>query len=229
MNLHSNLATNLFKQSSVKALQQFNYFIVLDFEATCLKNEKICPQEIIEFPAIILSDKSFQPIAHFQSFVKPVFRPLLSDFCMELTGITQKQVNNAPIFPEVLRAFDKWINECIPNWNIEDNYIFVTCGNWDLGRILPENLILHNMQLPTYFKRWVNIKESFSDATNKYVSTLPAMLSYLHLPMHGRLHSGFDDCMNICRIVQQLGYRYHHMFKCANVVRQKENKPNSIH
>ena len=32
--------------------QQFDYFLVLDFEATCERDTKLRPQEIIEFPCL---------------------------------------------------------------------------------------------------------------------------------------------------------------------------------
>ncbi len=32
--------------------QDFDYFLVLDFEATCIKDMRINPQEIIEFPCL---------------------------------------------------------------------------------------------------------------------------------------------------------------------------------
>ena len=32
--------------------QQFDYFLVLDFEATCERGIKLKPQEIIEFPCL---------------------------------------------------------------------------------------------------------------------------------------------------------------------------------
>ena len=32
--------------------QQFDYFLVMDFEATCERDTKLKPQEIIEFPCL---------------------------------------------------------------------------------------------------------------------------------------------------------------------------------
>ena len=32
--------------------QQYDYFLVLDFEATCERDSKLRPQEIIEFPCL---------------------------------------------------------------------------------------------------------------------------------------------------------------------------------
>ena len=39
--------------------QVFDYILVLDFEATCDDKKKIIPQEIIEFPILMVDTKSF--------------------------------------------------------------------------------------------------------------------------------------------------------------------------
>ena len=35
--------------------QQYNYYIVIDFEATCDENSRDYPHEIIEFPAVLVN------------------------------------------------------------------------------------------------------------------------------------------------------------------------------
>ncbi|VAH75435.1 unnamed protein product [Triticum turgidum subsp. durum] len=35
-------------------VQDFDFFVVVDFEATCVKDARIFPQEIIEFPAVLV-------------------------------------------------------------------------------------------------------------------------------------------------------------------------------
>ena len=74
-----------------KALAQHHpkYLFILDFEANCIKDEKIEPQEIIEFPVVpvevasrtILKDKMFH------RYVKPEVLAL-QPFATELCGIT---------------------------------------------------------------------------------------------------------------------------------------------
>uniref|UniRef100_A0A453EKJ6 Exonuclease domain-containing protein n=1 Tax=Aegilops tauschii subsp. strangulata TaxID=200361 RepID=A0A453EKJ6_AEGTS len=34
--------------------QDFDFFVVVDFEPTCVKDARIFPQEIIEFPAVLV-------------------------------------------------------------------------------------------------------------------------------------------------------------------------------
>jgi inhibitor of KinA sporulation pathway (predicted exonuclease) len=55
-----------------------------------LPNLSICyRQEIIEFPAVLLNCQKGEVEDEFRSYCRPVLNPLLTEFCTELTGITQ--------------------------------------------------------------------------------------------------------------------------------------------
>jgi ERI1 exoribonuclease 3 len=75
-------------------LRKLTHLLILDFEASCgdairtsLKN-----QEIIEFPTILYNLSTRQVEGTFHEYVRPVKVPQLTDFCTELTGITQVRV-----------------------------------------------------------------------------------------------------------------------------------------
>ncbi|KAK9123275.1 hypothetical protein Sjap_012877 [Stephania japonica] len=72
--------------------QEFQYFVVIDFEATCDKEKVPHPQEIIEFPSVLVNSMTGQVEDFFQRYVRPAVNQHLSDFCKELTGIQQNQV-----------------------------------------------------------------------------------------------------------------------------------------
>ena len=81
---------NYESQDTLKA-QDFDYVVVIDFEATCDKDMNgLKPQEIIEFPAVIVDCRRLTLEDSFH--VKPVHHPILTDFCRNLTGINQDQV-----------------------------------------------------------------------------------------------------------------------------------------
>lgn len=50
-------------------------------------------QEIIEFPCILVEftadNRGFETKSCFHSYVKPIVHPNLTEFCTQLTGITQ--------------------------------------------------------------------------------------------------------------------------------------------
>lgn len=126
---------------------------MFDVEATCERIEgaygKLAfayPNEIIELPVILVQwrkvaaqegreeqgdpEWSLQVIDEFQSYVRPTWRPTLSAFCTELTGITQADVDDAPTYAEVLTLFrDDFIRK--HNLFTRDNKtVWVTDGPW---------------------------------------------------------------------------------------------------
>ena len=112
----------------------YTHAIVLDFEATCDDRSRPRPQEIIEFPSVLISLKSLEFIDEFQAFIRPVHNPVLTTFCKNFTSIQQSDVDGAKIFPEVLADHQSWLE----NHGLGDeNAIIVTCGDWDLGKMLP--------------------------------------------------------------------------------------------
>ncbi|GAC99418.1 hypothetical protein PHSY_007019 [Pseudozyma hubeiensis SY62] len=101
---------------------EFDTFLVLDVEATCEATRKYrnlqhgyetgCfqyPNEIIEFPVVLLrwNEDSHQldTVDVFHSYVRPTFRPRLTKFCRDLTGVTQSQVDTAPLWNDVVMNF----------------------------------------------------------------------------------------------------------------------------
>lgn len=95
-----------------------------------------------------------------------------------------------------------------------DTHVFVTCGDWDLKTMLPNQLRLvdadhgfdESGRLVAPYNRWINIKAPFKKKFNmtRYNVGMAGMLSKLRLKLEGRHHSGIDDCKNILRIAEAL-------------------------
>ena len=115
--------------------QNFKFFLVLDFEANCQKGQRLDPQEIIEFPCLLVESETFKIVSTFHEYIKPVGVPGLTPFCTELTGITQDMVDTKKTFPDILEKFQVWYGE---NSLTLENSSFVTCGLWDLVDMLPK-------------------------------------------------------------------------------------------
>ena len=84
---------------------------VMDFEATCIEEDpgRCFPNEIIEFPVVLVDRETRTVVAEFQRYVKPTNNPVLSSFCTRLTGITQEQVDGAAPFPVVFEEMLSWL------------------------------------------------------------------------------------------------------------------------
>lgn len=178
-----------------------DYYVVIDFEATC---EPVNPlgylHEIIEFPAVIIDAKTDEIVSEFHEYCRPVVNPYLTDFCKELTGITQTQVDCASSFPTILKKFDDWIKDAIPS----GTFCVVTDGPWDMNRCLKNQCLNLRIDIPHYFHRWVNVRKHFLHYYNIPNTNLEMMLKYLGLEFEGRQHSGIDDSRNIARILIRL-------------------------
>ena len=69
-------------------------------------------------------------VDEYRRFVKPVWRPTLSQFCTELTGITQADVNSADSFVDVLYDFQRSFMIKYDLFSPTSKTTWVTDGPW---------------------------------------------------------------------------------------------------
>ncbi|WVF68444.1 hypothetical protein IAT40_003210 [Kwoniella sp. CBS 6097] len=150
--------------------QPYKSFLCFDVEATCRPGKEFdWPNEIIEFPVVLLrwtepdtnGKRKLEKVDHFRSYVRPIWKPILSDFCKDLTGITQETVDASPTFPEMLKKLEKWMDK----WDLRtdkglNDAIWVTDGPWDLRDFVPKQLhITPPSPHPQYFHGpYLNLK-----------------------------------------------------------------------
>lgn len=142
---------------SLRKTMSVQYFVCLDFEATCwpgkssrdiaeiIGERKIDKKFLFafshkgvyhlptEFPAVLLNVTTSQIESEFRQFVRPTNHPKLSPFCLRLTGITQQQVDQAQSFPEVFRDFMQWLDDITARKQL----VFYTKEN--VGRSVGQN------------------------------------------------------------------------------------------
>eukprot|EP00758_Cryptobia_borreli_P001090 Tbor_TRINITY_DN1929_c0_g1::TRINITY_DN1929_c0_g1_i1::g.3513::m.3513/K18416/THEX1, ERI1; 3'-5' exoribonuclease 1 len=182
--------------------QLFDYMIVVDFECTCRENCDDFPNEIIEFPAILVDIRNGGKVLKeksFRSYAKPWRNPVLSDFCTSLTGIQQIHVQNAPDLQDVVRNFEQWYRRVIP---IGAKVMLATDGPWDFKNFVLKGAVKRDhVMFPTLFYEYFDIRTTFANFFNNGKSIkLNNMLSRLGLKFEGRPHCGFDDAVNIARL-----------------------------
>jgi|SaaInlStandDraft_3_1057020.scaffolds.fasta_scaffold07363_4 ERI1 exoribonuclease 3 len=62
-----------------------------------------------------------------------------------------------------------------------------------------------NGSIPSFLKRWCNIKHICRETYGKKSSKgMKSMLRYFCIPLEGKHHSGIDDSYNIAKIVQKI-------------------------
>ncbi|XP_025062361.1 3'-5' exoribonuclease 1 isoform X1 [Alligator sinensis] len=136
----------------------------------------------------------------FQQYVKPEINPQLSDFCINLTGITQDLVDKADAFPQVLQNAVEWMRQ--KELGTKYSYSILTDGCWDMSKFLNIQCRISHIKYPSFAKKWINIRKSYGNfyKVPRNQTKLTIMLEKLGMSYDGRPHSGLDDSKNIARI-----------------------------
>ncbi|XP_068100909.1 ERI1 exoribonuclease 2 isoform X2 [Hyperolius riggenbachi] len=213
----SKLSVNNRNGSSPKSRQFFQYLIIIDFESTCWKDIKHYGQEIIEFPAVLLNTSSGEIESEFHTYVQPQEHPILSNFCTELTGISQQQVDDGVPLKICLSQFSNWIQKLqndkgiifpsvLPNQATSDQKIcaFVTWSDWDLGVCLLYECKRKQLRKPDILNSWIDLRLTYKLFYNRKPKGLNGALQDVGIEFSGREHSGLDDSRNTARLAWRM-------------------------
>ncbi|XP_033737248.1 ERI1 exoribonuclease 2-like [Pecten maximus] len=195
--------------------QPFGYLIVLDFESTCWKEKKFQTQEIIEFPAVLLNTTTGDIESEFHYYVQPQEQPILSDFCHELTGITQEQVDEGIPLRLCLKKFSKWLESLCKDKGITFSPVlgqqssskaatFVTWSDWDLGVCLFNECRRKQLLKPSQLNSWIDLRATYRKFYNRRPQGLNGALQDLGITFEGREHSGLHDSRNTARLAWRM-------------------------
>ncbi|WVZ62747.1 hypothetical protein U9M48_012457 [Paspalum notatum var. saurae] len=187
--------------SRISPPRLFDYYVVVDFEATCEKDAPIYPQEIIEFPAVLVHGVTGELLSAFRTYVRPRYHPILSSFCRELTGITQEDVDGGVDLADALALHDAWL---VAAGAATDRIAVVTWGDWDCRTLLDNECDLKNLAKPFYFERWVNLRVPFESVFGAKRRNLQEAVQEAGLRWDGRAHCGLDDARNTACLLADL-------------------------
>jgi 3'-5' exoribonuclease 1 len=177
--------------------KSFEHFLVIDLEATCCNLKTISRQEmeIIEIGAVMVEANNLEVVSEFQTFIKPVRHPILTDFCQKLTSINQEQVDRSPEYREAMRSFQSWLSAYPKS-------IFGSWGEYDRKQFLQDSQF-HNLALPyPLSSKHINLKQLFSENRSlpkKY--GMAQALNLANVELVGTHHRGIDDARNIAKLL----------------------------
>jgi len=166
-------------------------YIIFDLEATC-DNNKVFDNEIIEIGAVKINtvpNSNYIEETTFNTFVKPNDNPILTQFCKELTNISQTDVDNAILFPEAIIRFQEWIGT---------EYMLCSWGFYDRFQLI-KDLQRHGMS-DDWVTRHISLKHQFANIHKIKPCGMKQALQYLSIPLMGTHHRGIDDAKNISKI-----------------------------
>ena len=171
------------------------HFAIVDVEATCCSRKTIprSEKEIIEIGAVMLEAEGLQAVDEFQTFVSPVRHPILTEFCTRLTGIAQKDVRDAPSFPEAIARFREWLGRyrdpVVCSWGAYDRKQMARDGEF------------HGVESIADLDH-VNVKKLFSVAQRlERTLGMARALELAGLELDGTHHRGIDDARNIAKLM----------------------------
>ncbi|KAI8141309.1 ribonuclease H-like domain-containing protein [Fennellomyces sp. T-0311] len=185
--------------------QPFDYYLFFDVEATCDEGGGFeYPNEIIEFPIVLVDGNTFEIVDEFRSYVKPTINPTLSEYCMKLTGIDQATVDASPPFTQVLDTFQEFMAK--HDLFRKNKTCFATDGPFDIRDFITKQCDHSGIERPVYFKLpWVNVRKLYREFYgHKSGMNIHKMLETLGMTFDGREHSGLDDARNLYRIAHRM-------------------------
>jgi len=171
-------------------------FIIYDLEATCWESTYEAhgkKQEIIEIGALKINAEGYID-SRFESFVRPVFHPTLTNFCQRLTSITQVDVNQADKFPLVIEDFQEWIGLFD-----EEEYLLCSWGFFDRSAFM-KNCKYHDIE-GDWAKKHISLKHQYPRIKNtgRAIGLRKAVESE-GFDFEGIHHRAISDAENLAKI-----------------------------
>ncbi|XP_049901308.1 ERI1 exoribonuclease 2 isoform X3 [Epinephelus moara] len=144
---------------------------------------------------------------------------MLSEFCTELTGITQMQVEAGIPLQICLSRFSRWLQ----NLQLEKGVVFpnrqqrssapspsqklctfLTWSDWDLGVCLQYECKRKQLHKPDVLNSWIDLRSTYRLFYDRKPKGLNGALQDLGIQFSGREHSGLDDSRNTAHLAARM-------------------------
>ena len=175
------------------------------------------PRGLRPLPAGAAKRRDAVCISTFDSYVRPTLNPVMTEFSVRLTAITQDIVDAAPAIDAVLPKYLRWLRSLglvDDRGRRNGNWAFATWGDCDIMTTLRLELQCKRIELPPCFDRWINLK---SDSVyKKHYRRAPRgglrhCVEAIGAEWEGRAHNGLVDSINTAKIVRDMvqnGFRF---------------------
>ncbi len=168
--------------------------------------------ETIQIGAVLLNE-DYEIIDKFNTYVKPEYG-CINGYIKNLTGISQKDVNNAPSFEEALEAFLDWLPA--------DDVRCVSWSDSDPKQIIHETFEkgIEDDRLEIIFANWIDCQKTFGQKMErKNAYSLEEALFISNIAPEGRTHDGLADAENTAVLFTKLetdpDYRLNEYYEIA--------------
>lgn len=177
-------------------LKDIDILIIIDIEATCWQGNPPPGQEmeIIEIGICPFDLKTRKRLSKRSIFIKPE-KSKVSDYCTQLTSLTQAQINTGISLKEACGILEKEYSTRKRTW--------ASWGDYDRRQFMKE-CEAKNVPYP-FSEKHINIKQLF--ATERGLARaveLEEALQSIGLKFEGTYHRAIDDAFNIALVFSNL-------------------------
>jgi inhibitor of KinA sporulation pathway (predicted exonuclease) len=169
---------------------------IIDLEASCWDGTPPpgMVNEIIEIGICSLDLETLERSEKRSIVIKPMYSSI-SEFCTELTGWTQAEIDAGISFAEACKILERDYQSHTRTW--------LSWGEYDRKQLERESAA-KGVRNPVG-KKHINAKAVFGRARNHGKKLgMDGALKLLGWTLEGRYHNGADDAWNIARIVAEL-------------------------
>lgn len=172
------------------------HWLVIDLEATTEEGGwPVAEMEIIEIGATLVNQDG-RELDHFERFVRPQRRPLLTHFCRELTHISQDNIDSAAPLDTVWPQFERWLGH-----HLARVVGWASWGDYDKHQ-LEEEWRQHELSTVLTTLPHVNLKQRFAEARQlQRPMGLNAALQLAGMQFSGQQHRALADARNTGRLL----------------------------
>lgn len=172
-----------------------NLVNVIDVEATCWRGSAPRGQanEIIQIGLCVVDVSRHERVERASILVRPA-RSRVSEFCTELTGLTQEQVDTGVPLAEACALLADEHGAGSRRW--------ASWGDYDRKQF-ERDCSASRVPYP-FAPRHLNAKALYAEAYGQRQMGMARALAHARLPLEGRHHDGGDDAWNIAALVLRL-------------------------
>ena len=177
-------------------------FAVIDLEMCQVhyhfeNGEEALPNETIQIGAVML-DEDYQMMDHFMTYVSPEYGHI-NDFIHRLTGISSKDIQDAPHMKEAMKMFFDWLygrDAVMVSWSYTDRN--------QIGREM-EVKGIHVDGMYELMSGWIDCQAEFSrKIKDRRRFNLTDALVISDIPYVGEAHDGYTDAYNTALLFRKL-------------------------
>ncbi|MBR2567206.1 MAG: exonuclease domain-containing protein [Paenibacillus sp.] len=171
-------------------------YIIYDLEFTVSRNTRYS-SEIIDIGAVKVSEVPGAGLTvtdTFHTYVRPSNKSVLSSDTVQFTGITQKDIDAAPLFPEALSQFIDWMGS--------EPYYMCSWGPDDRSKLI-SHCRTHQLDV-AWITNHNDLQQQWSRAMRKEGKFrqlgLAQALEICGIEFDGTQHRALDDAINTAKV-----------------------------